>query len=90
MRRQEELGDFLTILKADLEDARQNIENIEELQVRTSDLESANEQLLQERKSLKTKLVECKQNMEELRQERDSFRQRDEQIKRDIGSFWGW
>ena len=49
MRRQEELGGFLTIFKADLEDAR-----IEEVQGRTSDLESANEQLVQERGFLKT------------------------------------
>jgi chromosome segregation ATPase len=78
-QRQEELEESLVTLETDLKVSRKQIEVLHE---RTGHLESMNEQLTQERDSLQTEL-------QETREEIGTYRQRDEQLKRDIGSLWG-
>ena len=45
--------------------------------------------LQKERESLETSFAEQTDNVEELRLERDSFHERDEQLKKDVGSMFG-
>jgi chromosome segregation ATPase len=83
----EELEKSLTHLKTDIEGAR---DTMEKLRGRGSALESEKEQLIDECGSLKEEVLQVKREMEEVRQERDGFTERDDRLKKDIGSLWGW
>jgi len=85
-------------VEGDLRERHRNLEEClakvqketEELRDQIAKAGELNASISQERDALSKEVNECKREMEQLSAERDTFRQRDEQLQRDVGSFWGW
>jgi chromosome segregation ATPase len=84
-------------LEEDLEAIRQEAQNmiedlrsqVEALKSRTDELIAERDAVQTERESLETSLVEQTDSVEELRRETESYHERDEQLKKDVGSMFG-